>query len=397
MQKIAIFTVVLFSFAACDLAKLEPAQTKAFMKYFGDDGNTEAADLLKLDDGYLLLGNNTKSGVTTALLIKVDLNGNLIWNSSFTNVKGSALAKTNDGYFFVGDRIDGDNPTSLSVIKVNLDGSEAAEELISEPNGSLHGTALTVSSIDEIIVCGYANYSSNPTTDSTFLYGYNSALVPTIPPWSVQKWGSTNVTRISSKTILENSSGNFVWTSLANIGGTNVLQALEASRDNSSLNDGEILLSNKTLTSDIGDFSYSSFGGAIAVQTVVSTNSAIALYTLTTSDEPALLEDSEKDLFAHAVVQASDGDYVVLGSTNKHADGTSRADLDFYITKVGIDGTVSSSTGFTEIIGGTGIETGAAIVQAEDKGFVFLGTMQNTNEVKLMVLVKMNNKGELIN
>ena len=103
------------------------------------------------------------------------------------------------------------------------------------------------------------------------------------------------------------------------------------------------------------------------------------------------------DLYGNAVMQSSDGDFVVLGATNKHLDGsTTRTDLDFYLAKVGYDGSVSSS-GFINIIGGTGNETGAAIVQAEDRGFVFLGTMQNTNDVKLMMLVKTNFRGELVN
>ena len=72
MRKTIAFLFALVSFAACDLNKLEPAQTKAFMKYFGDLGNTRGVDLLKLDDGYLMLGNNTNSGNSTVFLIKTD-------------------------------------------------------------------------------------------------------------------------------------------------------------------------------------------------------------------------------------------------------------------------------------------------------------------------------------
>ena len=137
----------------------------------------------------------------------------------------------------------------------------------------------------------------------------------------------------------------------------------------------------------------------MAVQTVDGlNNNAIALSNYLGNEiSNALIEEDGSNLFGHAVVESgNDSDYVVLGSTNKHTSDT-RSDLDFYLTKVGIDGMVSSTTGFTTIIGGTGNETGAAIVQADDNGFVFLGTMQNTNLVEMMVLVKVNNKGELIN
>jgi hypothetical protein len=395
MRKIIVFIAVLFSFAACDLAKLEPAQTKAFMKYFGDNGNTIAKDLLKLDDGYLLLGNNLSGGIITTVLIKVDRNGNLLWNTNHNNFSGKALAKMNDGYFIIGDGINNINPTRMSLIKTDLNGAEVATTSIGVSGTSYHGTSLTISSLDEIIVCGYIDHSGN--TDSTFLYGYDSSLNPT---WSaIRKWGSNDVSRISSKTILENSDGDFVWLSLANNGSTNELQSLVASRDNLSLKAAQVLLQNKVITNELGDFNYSSVGGVL-VQTVTSTNNAIAMSNYNSSVEisSVLIEEEGNDLYAYSVIQANDGDFVVLGSTNKHSNSsTPRSDLDFYLTKVGIDGIVSNAKGFTNIIGGTGDETGAAIVQADDNGFVFLGTMKNTNDVNLMVLVKVNYKGELIN
>ena len=131
MRKLIFFSVVLFSFVACNLDKLEPAQTKAFMKLFGDVGNTEGVDLLKLDDGYLLLGNNS-NGVTTAVLIKTDLNGNTLWSTSFENISASALAKNDNSYFIVGDSINESNllNTRMSLIKTDLDGENHQKNVV---------------------------------------------------------------------------------------------------------------------------------------------------------------------------------------------------------------------------------------------------------------------------
>jgi hypothetical protein len=145
--------------------------------------------------------------------------------------------------------------------------------------------------------------------------------------------------------------------------------------------------------------------GAIIVQTVrpsTGGKTAIAFtnynYSIILPNNYALIEEETYNLKANAIIQAKDSEFVILGSTDKHLNGdATRSDFDFYITKVGINGEVSSSTGFTNIIGGTGNETGAAIVQADDGGYVILGTMKNTNEVNLMVLVKVNSNGELIN
>lgn len=402
MQKIILFTVVLFSFVACNLDKLEPAQTKAFMKFFGDVGNTEGVDLLKLDDGYLLLGN---SNDTTALLIKTDLNGNTLWSKSFDAILGSALAKNANSYFIVGDSIKKGSPpvTSMSLIKTDLNGEIIHPcASIGEIGAIYHGTSVIISSLGEIVVCGYIT-SSTPGTDTTFIYGYDESLIPS---WtSVKKWWTVGNTRTSSKTILEDSNGDFTWTSRYTVNTVNKLEAIIVSRDNPSITEVipllDVLDEELSLADNLGDFSTYNLGGVIvhSVDNINTNRSGIVVAEYANGAEinNFKIEDADYDFFANTVLQASDGDIVILGSTNKHADGSSRSDLDFYITKVGIDASVSSVSGFTSIIGGTGNETGAAIVQADDRGFVFLGTMKNTNEVNIMVLVKVDVNGELIN
>jgi len=382
MRKILLIITAVFSLAACDLSKLEPAQTKAFIKYFGEDGNTVGADLLKLDDGYLLLGNNNE---TNALLIKTDLKGNTLWGQVFANFTGRALAKMNEGYFIIGDSIDNVNPPRMRLIKTDLEGNKQTSTTLGEVNVAYHGTALTISSLEEVVVCGYT-VNSTTNTQQTFIFGYNNSDLSNA--WSaVRRYGGAGVTRISSKTINENEDGEFVWSSLNN---NTTIESLRAAKE-SSVSGGFSILSDYTISGEFGDFTYTSIGN-VAVQTVVGTNNnaiAISNYDSNRPLSNALIE-TDGDLSAQVVVRASDGDFVVLGTT-KNTSGT-RSDLDFYLTKVGIDGKEGSLTGFTNIIGGTGNETGAAIVQAEDKGFVFLGTMQN-----LMMLVKVNSKGELIN
>lgn len=395
MRKFALLIFTLFSIAACDLTKLEPAQTAAFMKYFGDDGNTFGVDLLKLDDGYLLLGNNLKDG-ETALLIKVDKNGNQIWGKNFPGLVASALAKNNDGYFIVGDRINSNNPptTEMSLTKTNPEGGSPTEVTLGSTN-NYHGTGVTVSAAGEIVVCGYINAN----TDSTFLFGYNSDLTPA---WTaVRKTGSAGFSLITSPTLIEKDN-TFTTTLLATKNNNNELRPLLAPRDQETTLDSQPLLTNRILDGSLGDFNETANGGGVLVQTVVgdagNKEIAMALYNNGVEQPNYLIKEPDFDLTAHNVVRASDGDFVVLGATNKHLKGSNtRSDDDFYITKVGFDGTVSATSGFTNIIGGTGKETGAAIVQADDGGFVFLGTMQNTNEVNLMVLVKVNSKGKLIN
>ena len=402
MRKIAIFIATLFSFAACDLNKLEPAQTKAFMKYYGDEGFTTGVDLLKLDDGYLLLGNNSTSAVgddnPIAVLIKVDLNGNQLWASNFPGILGSSLAKSTGGYFIVGEGIDITNPlnTSMSLIKTDFDGDQLGVTVyLGAPLTNYHGTAVTISSTDEVVVCGYLNAGTN---NQTFLYGYDQDLTPT---WTLRKYaGGTDDVKTSNK-LIENSNGEFVHTKVVMASSGPELNAMAPPRDSETVNDGQQLLQNYSISSSVGGFNGTSTG-SILVQTVNTSNGIVlATYGSGLQQSSVLIEESTDDvlnsLFANAVIE-SGNDAVILGSTNKHADKSTRTDLDFYIAKVGsTNGVEGSTSGFKTYIGGTGNETGAAIVKADDGGFVFLGTMANTNDVKLMVLGKVNSKGELIN
>lgn len=402
MRKLIFFIVVLFSFVACNLDKLEPAQTKAFMKLFGDVGNTEGVDLLKLDDGYLLLGNNSNAGTTTAVLIKTDLNGNTLWSNFFENISASALAKNDNSYFIVGDSINESNllNTRMSLIKTDLAGGNHEYTSLGVTNVPYYGTGITVSPSDqEVVVCGYINGLLSGT-DTTFIYGYDFSLSPA---WSaVRKWQTPGDRRISSKTLIQDydspDDDYFFYTTM--YGSGNSIEAIMA-KDNPIPFD-KPLLQDFNSTDELGDFYLdlkSVNDAGVLVQTVINEgirDIALVVYDTLNKDEFLLSDNTAKNYYAGTVMLASDGDIVVLGSTDNHGE-SARSDLDFYITKVGPNGEVSSISGFTSIFGGTGDETGVAIVEAEDRGFVFLGTMHNTNDVKLMVLMKVDVNGEMIN
>ncbi|MEN8251676.1 MAG: hypothetical protein ABFS32_22345, partial [Bacteroidota bacterium] len=214
MLRIIIFIAVLALFTGCKLDKVEPAQTKAFIKFFGDKGDTEARDLLKLDDGYILLGTNTYGDTITSTIVKTDLNGNTIWYSPLPDFDGSSLAKSNDSYFIIGDGINGigtDIATSMMLIKTDLNGTIQTFDKI-DPAGSdfLHGAGVTVSSLNEVVV---SYYSDEDGADSLFLYGYDTSLNPA---WSqIRKNGQSEISRHSSNKIFETSNPNeFVWATL---------------------------------------------------------------------------------------------------------------------------------------------------------------------------------------
>ena len=399
MKKSIVLLFAIASLAACDLSKLEPAQTSAFVKYFADLGDTKGVDVLELADGYLVLGNNTNQG-NTAFLIKTDRNGNTIWIQPHPDLVGHGIAIGSDGYFIVGDGINGTNRSTMKLVKTDMQGTAIGSAELGNTDADYHGSALTISRDNEVVVSGIIDTIG---INYTYLYGYTTDLAPA---WNqVRKWGTADETREASQSIIEveldSNPGDyyFGWTNLVNNGSANSLEKYMVRRDELTPGPSSPLLQGYEVTETIGDFGNSQLDAAL-VQTVSTSNgNGIAFSQVDeggTTNPVIITPDDNFNYTAHSLVQTRDGSYVVLGSSDNHlADEVTRRDTDFYIKKVGHNGT-NISDGFTLMFGNTGSETGSAIIQAEDGGYVFVGTL-NDNDIDLMMLVKINSQGKLEN
>lgn len=411
MKKSIVFLFALISFAACDLTKLEPAQTKSFMKYFGDAGKTYGEDLLKLEDGYLLLGNNYSSedrtGPQYSVLVKTDLNGNTMWTAVHNKIEGRSLALASDGYFIVGDEINNTNSKLMMLIKTNLDGSEDSAidpTALGLPLGS-HGTGITIDAMNEVVVSGYITTGTG--TDETFLYGFNSSDLSRT--WN-RTWSTANTTRIASRTLQEIESPttpgemNFIWTNLVNAGSGNYIESYRVRRDEQTPVTGDPILGEYNITNELGDFKVVSTSDAAIVQSASNNGGTQIVFSqqgVGGTFNPVVISPPDPDgktydYTANSVVKSRDGSYVVLGSTTSTGGDATRSDTDYFIKKVAYNGT-ELSDGFTLTFGGTAEEYGTKIIQADDDGYVFIGTHENPNEVDFMVLVKITKDGKLIN
>ncbi len=68
------------------LVKVDKNGTEIWNKTYGGDGYEKGMTLIRCDDGYLIAGSTTsysKDGSTDAWLVKVDKNGNEIWNKTY--------------------------------------------------------------------------------------------------------------------------------------------------------------------------------------------------------------------------------------------------------------------------------------------------------------------------
>ena len=123
---------------ACDTKQdFEGEFQNYFIKYYGEDGNQDAVDMVVNADGTaLLLGNTQVLGWNKRiLLIKVDARGEVLWEKRFGSIGGNDenaqdLEPTTDGNFLIlSNTLEGTDPSTndniydFKVLRIRGDGS----------------------------------------------------------------------------------------------------------------------------------------------------------------------------------------------------------------------------------------------------------------------------------
>lgn len=134
---------LLLPFLSCDTKKdFEEGTKNYFVKYFGEDGDQQAIDMVVNEDGtIMILGNTSMPGASQRILmIKTDAEGNLLWQKKFgsdVDLLGREviaeypqdLEPTSDGNFLILsnmyrgiDVATNENIYDFKVIKINPEG-----------------------------------------------------------------------------------------------------------------------------------------------------------------------------------------------------------------------------------------------------------------------------------
>ena len=162
----------------------EQGKTAAWVLRLDHDGNmlwnrtflegagSELRYVLGLDDGFLLVGNVfLPSGDTDGYVAKIDNEGNLKWNvtlsSGNVNKLFSAL-KTQDGFVLVGLTDSFSNDSNVWVVKIDVNGKLAWNKTY---GGTMEdvGRAITLTEDNHYMIAGYTNSMGNGDYDFLLL------------------------------------------------------------------------------------------------------------------------------------------------------------------------------------------------------------------------------------
>lgn len=141
------------------LAKFNKNGDKLWERIYGGKENDLLKDVIEADNGdYLVIGSENYSGMSKAVIYRVDRNGNLIWEKKLSGegpVRGKTLTKGIQGYVIAGNEYK-DRKDTIFVANINDKG-----DILWKKNFNKKDASLFVESIardDQFyILCGYMN------------------------------------------------------------------------------------------------------------------------------------------------------------------------------------------------------------------------------------------------
>jgi hypothetical protein len=431
MKRLLRITFLILIVTSCNnLMDADRTERLTFIKTFNGVTDLDAAALEITNDAILILANmpdpeysrTTRDSVIT-VLIKTDLNGNLIGKAYYKGGQGNAIKVLPDNsYLILGQTnpVAGGAPTKTRITHVNhVDLSETSSHYKGDVNISYKGVSLTLSG-DKIIVLG--SYKENDGLERPYVETFANAASLDAATW-FQKFDLINRNYKNAKAV-HYTGGSIIWASA-------IAQELDPTSDesylsipyveeNSVFTNYSMLGQNEGSRSfrplDIQQAHHSSFGFGV-VGTRANTNQANAnMFFLRTDLVGNIIEssikfydalidvaipwekvqpndpdknDSHVDDFGTALTATRDGGFVLAGH---YKTGDSQKNDDILLIKIDVQGNII----WKKIIGGKGDEHVTAIRETEDRGLLICGTNIVEN-VQSIFLIKTDKNGELKN
>ncbi|NLB55140.1 MAG: hypothetical protein GX811_05140 [Lentisphaerae bacterium] len=344
------------------IVKIDSAGNKEWDKRYGGSGIDQAASVCQAHDGGFLVAGNSRSGAdgdktessrgaSDYWLIKLDSDGDLEWDRRFGGTSddyATAVKATDDGGYVVagfsdsnigGDKSQNSHSSSYDywVIKIDSDGNKEWDRRF---GGTKADSARAI----------------DLTADGGYIVGGES--------FSDDNGDKTETGRGGSDywLIKLDSDGNLEWDK--RFGGTGNDYAFSVC----VTEDDEYLIAGYSYSDLNGDKSQAAQGNP-DFWVVKTDNSGNKLWDRRFGGN----EDNK----AYSVMQASDGDILVAGSSNSQATGDKSeprvGNHDFWIVKIDRDGDKVWDKRF----GGLDPDVAYVIVQAQDNGFLVAGTSES--------------------
>lgn len=416
--RLSLSLLLLAAFSSCEIGGPEDYKDH-FVKYYGGDGDQEAADFI-LDGGTLFMAGtsivpNPEGGQSRRIyIVKADLEGNTSWSKTIgehtENVRDIDVFKsgTNAGNYMILSNLErGDtDTTSVKVLIVNPQG-QPVDSIIFNGFLTQFGNSITALSDGGFVVVGNADGSAfgSDNNDSNFIdekdilsLRYDQNLNLLNPPWKYSFEGEPYAMGVK---IFEPTPGQYIYAGYSDELVPPTMTEIDVFYDKnffftklSATGDpvGSPLYSGDRLNEYLAGITRSSAGFYMAVGTQVDGNdSRLFACTINSFFQGLLNEgkvidgDTPDQAEAVAITKSNDPNYFwVLG--NEILGGG----RNIWVGKVNAD--LSADISFT-FGGANNDDTGSAIIELPNGDVLILATMQLVNQKK-MALIKVNANGQ---
>lgn len=429
----AILFLILLLGACHNMEDASPAGKDTFVKFYHAPYSFTSVEVESIPGGYAILGNMIiANNNVRGALIQTDKNGNQLGDIAyFEGCTAKSLqpiihAGSLSGYVILGDSIKIDPNASkvgnievykTRILLVNTNGNILAEKKYSDNAHDtarvlidFKGNSLTTNANNEIIVLG--NYREDlARPEKTFVAALDENLVEQwYKTYDLIDAGQIDYNYVNARSI-HAKAGNLIWASsiLKTTGEFSdsylaIPYVQEASTFKNFSQLGETS-SQLFLVRDIKPSASVGYGVVGTRGNTNGTNTNIFFArvdgagnfingsehyydgVLSAQNESVAFNQSESMDTGEAIADTPDGGFVLAGSTKIGSNST-----DIFLIKVRSNGTVS----WTKILGGSGDEMVSSILCDEDGNLIISGT-NNLEGLSSIFLIKTDSKGELKN
>jgi hypothetical protein len=345
--------------------KLDNEGNMLWNQTFLEAVGSEFRFVLGLEDGFLLVGNVfLPSGDTDGYVVKVDAGGNLGWNITLggENVdKLFSAVETQDGFVLVGLTYSFGNDSEVWVVKTDVDGNVVWNKTY---GGAMEdaGRAVALTADNHYVVAGYTNSMGNGDYDFLLLKIDASGNLL----WD-KTYGGTQSDKAYA--IAETTDGYVVVGDTRSKGaGDNDAWIIKTDLDGNVIWD-------KTVGGEGFDMpncgAASNYGGYLAAGFTFSFGNGERDFWLFKIDDQGNLLWSctvGRSAFeeAYAVVETAENQFVMAGWTNSIGEGH----YDFYVVKVSVDNTGNGLSAYNFIV--LAVITSAIVIAVLVASFILI-------------------------
>lgn len=424
---------LLLLISCLDEQKVEPATPSTYVRYINGGQHETAKAMEKTSDGgYIILANTSIENPSTPViqntirikLVKVNAYGSVEWSAilpsdanTSLNYVGNGISISAGGYIVSGEVIqksDPNNPnaiigkSNLLILDTNAEGVQLHSFSIDLPKASgtgvnVSGQAATELGPNRLLVLG--SITGHP--QNMILAEINTTAATATVTWD---WTYGNgPTTVVNKLFLDNSQDVIFGGTVTRNNNFTDLRLIKAVQ-NSQGTDFDLNFGDPDLSEEVNGMCRTANGFAmIGSSSVVGKQDRDILFSrfsetgalLFSRTYPVVFPDTDTDVNqdekGNAVCTTSDNGFIMLAtivsSTTTVDDQTitiGRGEKDYYLIKANAFGDVEWKHAF----GSKRDDTGVCVTQAEDGGYVILGTTMLAN-LATIALIKTNSRGEI--